>query len=42
MQDALSGRPVRNLKALRNPAAIEKALAALRAAEGAPQGGVSP
>jgi acetoacetyl-CoA synthetase len=37
MQDALSGRPVRNLKALRNPAAIERALAALHAAESSSQ-----
>lgn len=36
MQDALSGRPVRNVKALRNPAAIERAVAALRALDGAP------
>jgi acetoacetyl-CoA synthetase len=34
MQDALSGRPVRNLAALRNPKAIEKAIAALHAVEG--------
>jgi acetoacetyl-CoA synthetase len=37
MQDALSGRPVRNLKALRNPAAIDRAVAALRASEGVAQ-----
>jgi acetoacetyl-CoA synthetase len=30
MQDALSGRPVRNLAALRNPDAIEKAIDAWR------------
>jgi acetoacetyl-CoA synthetase len=34
MQDALNGRPVRNLAALRNPRAIEWAIAALRAVDG--------
>jgi acetoacetyl-CoA synthetase len=32
MQDALSGRPVRNLAALRNPEAIDRAIAAWRGA----------
>ncbi len=36
MQDALNGRPVRNLAALRNPGSVEKALAALRSLEGEP------
>jgi acetoacetyl-CoA synthetase len=31
MQDALNGRPVRNLSALRNPASIQKAVDAWRA-----------
>ncbi len=38
MQDALSGRPVRNLTALRNPEAIGRALSALQRAQAAPIG----
>jgi acetoacetyl-CoA synthetase len=33
MQDALNGRPVRNLSALRNPGSIERAVEAWRAVE---------
>jgi acetoacetyl-CoA synthetase len=35
LQDALNGRAVRNRSALRNPEAVDKAVAALRAVEGA-------
>jgi acetoacetyl-CoA synthetase len=34
MQDALNGRPVRNRAALKNPASVERAVEALRAARG--------
>ncbi len=37
LQDALNGRAIRNGGALRNPAAIDRALAELRRQEGEPQ-----